>query len=118
MNYEKLFILVDIVEFAMICSIFSTALNQSVKNISKKWNSTLFNFISCLISVAVGYFMAVLFSDFSNYYAIFTGFIVMVGAKGIYNSLDKMGVVSSIKDRKEVVEIPVSNKIERSDIDG
>lgn len=112
MNYEKIGLLIQIVEFALLCSVFSTSLNQSLKSIYK-WNTTLFNIISCITSITLGTSMALLFSDFTLTYAIFNGVVVLIGAKGLYEQLNKMGIVKSIKDHnaKNVVEIPKENEL-------
>lgn len=110
MNYEKLELLIEIVEFAVICTTFSTGLNQAIKKAYKNWNSNFFNILSCFVSLMTGFFMAQLFSDFNVYYSIFNGFVVLIGAKSLYSQLDKSGLVSSIKDFKKDDTIKVDKE--------
>ena len=112
MNYEKIELLIQIVEFASICSVISSTVNQNIKSLLK-WNSTLFAILSAFISILIGTTMAILFSDFEFVYALFNGVIVFAGAKIIYEQLNKQGIVKSVQDHnnKNKIEIPIENKI-------
>ncbi len=107
MIYEKIDILIQILLFALICTPFSTGLNQSIKGLFN-WNSTLFGIISIINSMLISIFMCDLFSDYNLKYSIFVGLVVVIGAKSLYEQLNSMGVVKSVNDNKNSKTVTIS----------
>jgi hypothetical protein len=110
MNLEKLEFFIQIVEFGVIASPVITLILQKLKK-TIKMKASLFRIVSAILSIILGYGAAILFSDFNREYAIVCGIIICAGADAVYKALESRNILSSIKDKKKEVQVPIENEI-------
>lgn len=110
MNFEKLEFFIQIVEFGVIASPVITLILQKLKK-TIKMKASLFRIVSAILSIILGYGAAILFSDFNREYAIVCGVIICAGADAVYKALESRNILSSIKDNKKEVQVPIENEI-------